>query len=1342
MAIVYRVLDTGRDEEVALKQLQVPEDLTLRRKLSALFEREFYVLAQLAHPSVVQVYDFGHDSAGPYYTMELLDGGDLDQLAPLPARDCCELMLQVCSALSLLHSRGFVHRDVSPRNVRRTRTGHAKLIDFGAMIPMGPSRQVVGTPAFIAPESLHGLSLDARTDLFSLGATLYFALTGRAPFVARAFAELSAAWREPPTPPSALVESVPELDAVVLSLLRVDPAHRPRGTSEIIQRLAAIAGHSDSEAASVAQAYLNTPTLVGRDKELQQFRAAAARASQGSGAALWLHAANGVGRSRLLDAWVLEAKTQGLSVARASGSATARTAFGGAYELTEQVLEALPEASSACARQAGVFESLFEPTQEAQGRPHLLPLARLLEHRDKLPQNLTRFMEQLCREHVLCLVVDDAERLDEPSLAILAALVHAAPRARLLIALGVATPLAPDAPAALDVLARDCTRVALRALTRSQTEVLFSSVFGGVPNVALVSDRIHTISVGNPRAAMSVAQHMVDNGLIRYAEGSWLLPAELTLTELPADAEHLLRARVANLLPLARRLAELQALAIGGQFTRADYAELAGRDGAAQVDRAVDALVQLGLFASDGVSYTLAHQGDRALLLSELTPERCIEHHLALAEHFSGQEGLGLAEVHHLLQGGANERALDRLAIVIPSFAARGDIASAAGMSSKDAAATLERAFELSQVGQRPAREQQTLARLLVTLSIVTDNKLHRRYGPHWFARLERDSGLADYRAQDPSLPRADRVKRALDAAVARYAATPEDERVYRVDEAIRFLARYVTISIAIGARTRNGPLMHSLGGLLEPFSAFSTLLHALWQNAVSAYEMNFTGQVERARTQALGIYEKLAECQGADLAYAELIRNAIASALAIIDTGMGVASASHWLALIENDPLQAVNANYLRRLWCIVEGDHARAEEYRKRAEVLALQSSVRQMFMPPLRHELVVQIRAGDLAGVKHCADQIARLAEDEPGWRSMRHMALGYYQRLRGDLSAAQAEFERALALAGEDAEDPASDQSVRIAATAGYVGVLVSRGQADAACALGRPVLAQCEASGMQAATWDLVRELAMAEAKLGEHESAARRIDALIESRADVLEPHRVIDYETRLRLAIEAKDGPAIEHFAQLVARHGHGGEHAHVKPQLVQLAGEARRAGVELKVPETRFETSVLAPGGPLHRQLVATRVAATLAEASDRSSRAARAIALLCDSSPEVFGGQLYLADDSGLALAAEHGVEGDHDLQRHACLYWLQLGGLEDATAVLTQAEDVTAPSGDMWKLPDGARFRPIVLRSNSQRVGLALLASRSADPLASGVWEMASALATQLLELGDATGVTLD
>ncbi|HMI91166.1 MAG TPA: serine/threonine-protein kinase, partial [Polyangiales bacterium] len=306
-AHVFHVVDTISGRELALKQLS-PRSDELDDTLVSQFEAEFNALAQLSHPRVIEVYDYGVTETGPFFTMELLDGGDLADRAPMVWQQACALVYDVCSSLALLHSRRFVHRDISPRNVRCTRDGRAKLIDFGTMVPMGASNFVAGTPAFVAPEVAHRSALDGRADLFSLGATLYYALTKRPPHSARGFRELTLAWARKPRLPSSFNPEIPAaLDVLVMSLLSLDPARRPRNAYEVMQRLSAIAGLERDEA-DVSQAYLSTPTLVAREGVLAALARQCDGAKAGRGSACLLRAESGVGRSRVLDACVLEAK--------------------------------------------------------------------------------------------------------------------------------------------------------------------------------------------------------------------------------------------------------------------------------------------------------------------------------------------------------------------------------------------------------------------------------------------------------------------------------------------------------------------------------------------------------------------------------------------------------------------------------------------------------------------------------------------------------------------------------------------------------------------------------------------------------------------------------------------------------------------------------------------------------------------------------------------------------------------------------------------------------------------------------------------------------------------------
>ena len=117
MAAVYRVTDTRTGKKLALKRSWAR---TTRKEVRrrAFLEREYQTLAHLSHPCIIEVYDYGIDEDGPYYTMELLDGSDLDKTGQLPWREACALLRDVASSLAILHWRGLLHRDVSAGNVQ------------------------------------------------------------------------------------------------------------------------------------------------------------------------------------------------------------------------------------------------------------------------------------------------------------------------------------------------------------------------------------------------------------------------------------------------------------------------------------------------------------------------------------------------------------------------------------------------------------------------------------------------------------------------------------------------------------------------------------------------------------------------------------------------------------------------------------------------------------------------------------------------------------------------------------------------------------------------------------------------------------------------------------------------------------------------------------------------------------------------------------------------------------------------------------------------------------------------------------------------------------------------
>jgi serine/threonine-protein kinase len=237
---VYAALDTVLGRRVALKLLH--PQLVFDPQIAGRFRQEAQAMAQLNHPNVVTVHDFVGESGTWAIVMELVEGGETlasllrreGRLAPARA---IHLMKQVAAGLGHAHGRGVVHRDVKPANMMIVRHGAnelAKISDFGiARLVHGEKRTqgqlTLGTLWYLAPEQAQSSSVDARADVYALGASLYETLTGRVVFpydnVARV---LAAAIAEQPTPPSSLVPGIaPALDALVLRFIAKQPDARP-----------------------------------------------------------------------------------------------------------------------------------------------------------------------------------------------------------------------------------------------------------------------------------------------------------------------------------------------------------------------------------------------------------------------------------------------------------------------------------------------------------------------------------------------------------------------------------------------------------------------------------------------------------------------------------------------------------------------------------------------------------------------------------------------------------------------------------------------------------------------------------------------------------------------------------------------------------------------------------------------------------------------------------------------------------------------------------------------------------------------------------------------------------
>ncbi len=245
MADVYKAVDDVLGRTVAVKVLH--PRYASEPNFVARFRQEAQAAANLSHPNIVNMYDWGREGETYYIVMEYVNGTDLKsivtQRGPLDPMKVAEYAQQVCAALSVAHGYDVIHRDIKPHNIVLTPDGTIKVMDFGIAragnSTMTQTNSVLGTAQYISPEQAQGKPIGAASDLYSLGVTLYELVTGKLPFdaetpVATALAQVN----EEPVPPRQIRGSIPPaLDAVIMRAMRKNPAERYSSAAEMREDL-------------------------------------------------------------------------------------------------------------------------------------------------------------------------------------------------------------------------------------------------------------------------------------------------------------------------------------------------------------------------------------------------------------------------------------------------------------------------------------------------------------------------------------------------------------------------------------------------------------------------------------------------------------------------------------------------------------------------------------------------------------------------------------------------------------------------------------------------------------------------------------------------------------------------------------------------------------------------------------------------------------------------------------------------------------------------------------------------------------------------------------------------
>jgi predicted Ser/Thr protein kinase len=606
MGVVFRARDPRLHRDVAIK--------VSSQQFSARFEREARAIAALNHPHICQIYDIGPN----FLVLEYVEGKPVS--GPMSVEDAVKLALQIVDAIGEAHSQGILHRDLKPANILVNAKGGAKLLDFGLAkwvsnadldATTSVEGELVGTVAYMSPEQAQALTVDERSDVFSLGAVLYEMLSGRRAFQGGSPASvMSAVLRDDPAP----LQVPTEIERIVFKCLAKEPSDRYGSMAEIAALLGRIQkdhrNHPLADAVEFAAAA--DRTTVGREAQREQLLRSYLRVKAGKGLVLGITGEAGIGKTSILEDFLADLPRRGERPIVARGRCSQRLAGEEPYLPILEALESLlhPVTGPSCAQTMKAvaptwYALVAGRTQDSESIPGSGETAPAASQ-ERMKREFGALCIELSRAQPLVFFIDDLHWADISTVDIFNYLTGRFSDMRVLVLLSyrlsdMELRGSPFRHVRNDLMSRGLMELMdLPFLELKDVERYLILQF---PINAFPSDfasEIHAKTEGSPLFMADLVRYLHDQGGIVEVDGKWVLAKSLpaSLLDLPVSVRAMIERKIEQVEDQDRKLL-LAASVQGSEFDSVVVAEAMEMD-PADVEERLESLERVHFFVRRG----------------------------------------------------------------------------------------------------------------------------------------------------------------------------------------------------------------------------------------------------------------------------------------------------------------------------------------------------------------------------------------------------------------------------------------------------------------------------------------------------------------------------------------------------------------------------------------------------------------------------------------------------------------------------------------------------------------------------------------------------------------------